>query len=61
MEMNVCKTVFEGRPEDFEKRLPKEQRCYGLLDGLGIAYTRVDHDFADTIEACEAVEAFLKK
>ena len=59
MEMNVCKTVFEGRPEDFEKRLPKEQRCYDLLDGLGVAYTRVDHDFADTIEACEAVEAVL--
>ena len=50
MEMNVCKTVFEGRPEDFEKRLPKEQRCYDLLDGLGVAYTRVDHDIADTIE-----------
>ena len=59
MEMNVCKTVFEGRPEDFEKRLPKERRCYDLLDGLGVAYTRVDHDFADTIEACEAVEAVL--
>ena len=59
--MNVCKTVFEGRPANWAERLPKEQRCYEVLDGLGIAYTRVDHDFADTIEACEAVEAFLKK
>lgn len=59
MDMNVCKTVFEGRPANWAERLPKEQRCYDLLDGLGVAYTRVDHDFADTIEACEAVEAVL--
>ncbi len=48
-----------GRPENCAERLLKEQRCYALLDGLGVAYTRVDHDFADTIEACEAVEQVL--
>ena len=57
--MNVCKTVFTGRPENAAERLPKEQRCYALLDELQISYTRVDHDFADTIEACEAVEEVL--
>ena len=40
-------------------RLEKEQRCYALLDSLQIPYSRVDHDFADTIEACEAVEHVL--
>lgn len=57
--MKVCETVFQGRPADVAGRLEKEQRCYALLDGLGVAYTRVDHEFADTIEACEAVEAVL--
>ena len=40
-------------------RLEKEIACYALLDSLGVAYDRVDHDFADTIEACEAVEQVL--
>ena len=37
----------------------KEQRCYALLDELQIPYARVDHEHADTIEACEAVEQVL--
>ena len=57
--MYIDPTRYSGRPADCASRLPKEQRCYDLLDGLGVAYTRVDHDFADTIEACEAVEAVL--
>ena len=51
--------LFKGHPEDFERRLPKEQRCYELLDGLGIEYYRVDHEYADTIEACHEVEKTL--
>ena len=51
--------LYTGRPEDTEGRLPKELACYDLLDSLGVSYTRVDHDFADTIEACEAVETVL--
>ena len=51
--------LYTGRPEDVEGRLSKEVACYDLLDGLGVSYTRVDHDFADTIEACEAVEQVL--
>lgn len=48
-----------GRPADFAARLPREQRTYEFLDGLGIAYDRVDHPHADTIEACAGVEAVL--
>ena len=51
--------LYTGRPDDCAARLPKETACYDLLDSLGISYTRVDHDFADTIEACEAVEQVL--
>ena len=51
--------LFKGRPEDFETRLAKEQRCYELLDRLVIEYCRVDHEYADTIEACHEVEKTL--
>ena len=40
-------------------RIEKEMRSYALLDSLGLAYSRVDHEHADTIEACEQVEELL--
>lgn len=55
--MNVDETLYRGRPKDM--RIPKEERCYELLDQLGIEYWRVDHEHADTIEACEQVEGLL--
>ena len=51
--------LYEGRPESCTDRLPKEQRCYDMLDRLGIAYSRVDHKHADTIEACHEIEQTL--
>ena len=48
-----------GRPADFSGRLPKEQRCYELLDSIGVEYARVDHEHADTIEACHEIESTL--
>ena len=51
--------LMSGRPADFAQRLPKEQRVYELLDRLGIAYTRVDHEPAMTMEACIAVDEAL--
>ena len=51
--------LYTGRPEDTADRLAKEIACYDLMDSLGVGYDRVDHDFADTIEACEAVEQVL--
>lgn len=56
--MNVS-VLQTGRPENFADRLPKEQRCYDMLDRLGIAYGRVDHEHADTIEDCHEIEQTL--
>lgn len=42
-----------------DKRLSKEQRCYEKLDELGIEYARVDHEHADTIDACHEIEGTL--
>ncbi len=49
-----------GRPENAEGRLEKELRVYDLLDGLCIAYQRVDHAPADTMEVCAAIDASLQ-
>ena len=49
--------LYLGRPED--SRIPKEERCYDLLDRLGVKYFRVDHEHADTIPDCETVEGLL--
>jgi Ala-tRNA(Pro) deacylase len=51
--------IFNGRPANCEGRLPKEIRCYDLLDKLGIEYQRIDHDAAMTMEACAAVDQAL--
>ena len=40
-------------------RLPKELRVYDFLDSLHIAYDRVDHEPAMTMEACLAVDEAL--
>ena len=50
-------TLNSGRPGD--ARIAKEERCYELLDRLGVEYMRADHDYADTIEACHEVEKVL--
>lgn len=51
--------LVDGRPSDCAGRLPKEIRCYDLLDSLGIFYQRIDHEAAMTMEACEAIDALL--
>ena len=48
-----------GRPAACEGRLDKEIRCYDLLDSLGVAYQRIDHEAAMTMEACEAIDEAL--
>lgn len=48
-----------GRPSDADKRLPKEQKCYDMLDRLGVEYAGVDHEHADTIEVCHEIESTL--
>lgn len=48
-----------GRPETTSGRLDKEIRVYDLLDKLGIAYQRVDHEATMTMEACEEADRIL--
>ena len=52
--------LLSGRPENIADRLPKEQRCYELLDRLNIDYQRIDHEVTMTMEACAAVDEALK-
>lgn len=53
-------TLFNGRPENTEGRLEKEIRVYDLLDSLEIEYWRTDHGPADTMEACDEIDAVLE-
>lgn len=49
----------QGRPANAKDRLPKEQRVYDFLDGLGIDYMRADHEPAMTMEVCEEIDRTL--
>ena len=55
--MKIDPVVYTGRPD--EQRIAKEERCYDLLESLGVDYARVDHEHADTIEACHEIEKLL--
>ena len=52
--------LVQGRPADCSDRLPKEVRCYDLLDSLGVSYQRIDHEAAMTMEACAAIDEALE-
>ena len=52
-------TLHDGRPADTENRLPRELRVYDFLDRLGVAYQRVDHAPAETMEDCKAIDDVL--
>ena len=51
--------LLNGRPENTEGRLAREVRTYDMLDSLGIGYFRTDHEHADTMEACNEIDAVL--
>lgn len=57
--MNIV--LEKGAPADRTGRLPKEIRCYELLDRLGLTYWRADHPNAEanTMEACLEIDAAL--
>ena len=55
--MRIDPTLYTGRPT--EKREQNEERCYELLDRLGVTYYRVDHEAAENIPDCEKVEGLL--
>ena len=48
-----------GRPQNAEERLPKERRVYDFLDRLGVAYGRIDHAPAMTMEVCAEIDRVL--
>ena len=52
-------SIQSGRPEDISDRIETEIRTYDLLDSLSIPYTRIDHEAAFTIDACNAVDELL--
>ena len=51
--------LVTGRPADCTGRLPKEIRCYDLLDNLDVPYQRIDHEEANTMEACAEIDKAL--
>ena len=55
--MKIDPVLYSSRPED--RRIPVEERCYDLLEELNVPFQRVDHEHADTIEACLEVEKVL--
>lgn len=52
--------LFDGRPVDIQNREDKEIRVYDLLDQLKITYQRTDHEAANTMEACNEIDAVLE-
>ena len=50
----------KGRPKYTVGRLEKEIRTYDLLDKLGVAYERVDHEAAMTMEVCQEIDKVLQ-
>ena len=57
--MDIMYALEKGRPFSEEGRLAKEIRVYDLLDRLQIEYERVDHEEANTIEACKKIDEIL--
>lgn len=55
-------TLEKGSPSDVSNRLEKEQRCYAMLDKLGLEYWRCDHPYANanTMEECLEIDAILE-
>lgn len=59
MAIHINPELFEGSPASGEGRLQKEMRTYDLLDGLNIAYFRLDHDVTASMEDCVEVGKLL--
>lgn len=55
--MFIDKTIYRSRPSD--KRIPKEERCYDLLERLGVQFERIDHEAIATVEGCDELVGLL--
>lgn len=51
--------LYNGRPSESTGRTEPEMSVYDLLDSLKIPYQRTDHGPADTMEACNEIDAVL--
>lgn len=51
--------LHKGRPDNTQGREQREIKVYDLLDSLNIEYFRTDHEPADTMEACNKIDAVL--
>lgn len=51
--------IKKGRPMTREMRVVYEMNCYDLLDSLGIEFDRIDHEPADNMELCRAIDEAL--
>ena len=58
-ESRILNGTYNGRPTELTGREDREIRVYDLLDSLGIEYQRTDHGHADTMEACNEIDAVL--
>lgn len=56
---NIHMELYDGRPLNTDGRLPREVRTYDFLDSLGIDYKRTDHGPANTMDACNEIDAIL--
>ena len=52
--------LMKGRPDDATGRFAREIKVYDFLDKLGIEYMRTDHEEANTMEACNAIDKVLE-
>lgn len=51
--------IFTTAPAN-NNRLPKEMQVYELLEKLQIPFERMDHEIADTMEACQKIDEKLQ-
>ncbi|MCI8388696.1 MAG: prolyl-tRNA synthetase associated domain-containing protein [Clostridiales bacterium] len=56
--VKINPTIYTSRPK--EKRIPKEERTYDLLDKLGINFARIDHEAIATVDGCIEIEQLLE-
>ena len=58
-EFFVDPTLYVGRAGDRSEIGAKQRAIYDILDALEISYFRADHEHADTIADCAAIEEIL--
>ena len=51
------RTLYKSAPQD--ERTAREAACYAFLEDVGAEYVRLDHEKADTMEACEEIDECL--